>query len=246
MRHRPKDDVSTSTPPLGIAALSRIVARRALAGQHLVLWGPQGSGKTTLLKAVETRLTETPCARTSRTASLDDISRALERAYPGTATKGVRRRVARARLFAAADQRRGVLLLDHAHIGGTAMKGWLKRLRGGVVGIVLAVDVENARQRRALSPYAFGTATLRMPALAPRHLRRLLRSDWDRRTLPLLSSQDQRALVAAAQGRPGWILHCTALAADPRYWMGDRLRTSLLCTDTLMLVQGCPFPADEI
>lgn len=236
----------TATQPLGIAALSRIVERRALAGEHLVLWGPRGSGKTTLLQAVQTRLNKTPCARSSRTASLDDITQALEQVYPSAVTKGVRRRVARARLFAAADRCRGVLLLDDAHIGGTAMKGWLKRFRGGVMGIVLAVDVENARERRALSPYAFGTATLRMPALAARHLRRLLRCEWDRRTLPLLPSQDQRALVAAARGRPGWILQCTALAADPRYWLGNRLRTSLLCTDTVMLNQGYPFRASTL
>jgi hypothetical protein len=190
------------------------------------------------LAAVESRLTETPCARSSSTASLDDIAQALGQAYPGTATQGVRRQVARARLLAAADQCRGVLLLDHAHIGGTAMKSLLKRLRGGVVGIVLAVDVENARERRVLTPYAFGTATLRMPALAPRLLGRLLRGEWDRRSLPSLSSQDQRALVTAARGRPGWILHCATLAREPRYWLANRLRISLLCTDTEMLIQG--------
>jgi hypothetical protein len=237
-------NIGPSMRPLGIAALTRIVARRALAGEHLVIWGPRGSGKTTLLAAVETRLAETPCARASRTASLDDITQALRRAYPGTVTQGVRRRLARARLVAAADQRRGVLLLDHAHMSGTAMKGWLKRLRGGVVGIVLAVDVENARERRALTPYALGTATLRMPALAPRLLRRLLRSEWGRRALSPLSSQDQRALVAAARGRPGWILHCAALAADSRYWLGNRLRASLLCIDTAMLIRGCAFRPD--
>jgi hypothetical protein len=30
------------------------------------------------------------------------------------------------------------------------MKGWLRRLRGGVVGVVLAVDVDSPREREWL------------------------------------------------------------------------------------------------
>jgi len=39
-------------------------------------------------------------------------------------------------------------------------------------------------------------------------------------------------LVRAARGRPGWIMQCAALSADPRYWLDGQLRAHVLTLDT--------------
>ena len=219
--------------------LSRTLAGRALAGEHIVLWGPRGAGKSTLLQAVESHLEGRRFARTATTQSLDDITKALERAYPDTATVGVGRRVARARLWAVADREPAVLLLDHASSLGTAMKGWLRRLRGGVAGVILAVDVDSPRERGTLRPFRIGSAALRMPALSPQTLAVLLRREWRRCGLFELSAPIARSLARSARGRPGWIIACASLAAgNASYCRDGSLRLGTLKIDTEMVVRG--------
>src|SRR5579872_5371166 len=122
---------------------------RLWRGEHLTLLGPRGSGKSTLLARLHSQFVVAgiPCAYSSVTTSLDDITRALERAYPHVDAAEVTRRAARARLWVAADQRRGVLLLDHFSAVSNAMVFLLKRLHGGVAGVLTAADIEDQRDR---------------------------------------------------------------------------------------------------
>jgi len=134
MKHWPPEFVSTLDERLG-------------RGEHLALYGPRGSGKSAVLADLHTRLSRArvPCALSASTSSLDDITRALEQAYPWVQTLEVTRRAARSRLWWAADQRFGVLLLDHLSEVSNAMVGFLRRLHGRVVGVLSAVDVDDGR-----------------------------------------------------------------------------------------------------
>lgn len=223
-----------STPDRAFRALATKLAASLLRGQHIVLWGPRGSGKTTLLNAVLLELGDTHCGLCLATSSLDDITRALERAYSDTRTTGLTRRAARSRLWWAADAESGCVLLDHVTRVPTAMKGWLRRLRGGVVGVVLAVDVNSPRERERLRGLKIGCMSTRMPPTASRTLTRLLVHSWKTRTALPLSGSARGRLVRAARGRPGWIMQCAALSADPRYWLDGQLRVHVLSLDTEM------------
>lgn len=126
------------------------------------------------------------------------------------------------------------VLLDHVTRVPTAMKGWLRRLRGGVVGVVLAVDVDSPRERERLRGLKIGCMSMRMPPTASRTLTRLLVHSWKTRTALPLSASARGRLVRAARGRAGWIMQCAALSADPRYWLDGRLRVHVLTLDTEM------------
>ena len=218
--------------PLGISRLSASLARRLEAGEHLMLWGPTGSGKTTLLAAVEQRLHGRACARTQETRSLDDITGALANALPHVPTRGVTRKTARARLWWAADRDPVVLLLDDVGSVGTAMKSFLRRLRGGIAGVLLAADVDSPRERARLRGQRLGCQPLRMPAFGSRTQRVLFSMEWDACGLPPLTVPIGRLLIRAARGRPGWIITCCALARDPGYWRGREVRVPALILDT--------------
>jgi hypothetical protein len=225
-------------PDRAFRALATKLAVGLLYGQHIVLWGSRGSGKTTLLNAVLQELGNAHCALSPTTRSLDDITRALERAYSDTSTTGLTRRAARLRLWWAADAEPGCVLLDHVTRVPSAMKGWLRRLRGGVVGVMLAVDVDSPRERERLRGPKIGCAMLRMPPTASRTLTRLLVHSWKTRTALPLPAPARGRLVRAAHGRPGWIMQCTALSPDPRYWLDGQLRVHVLSLDTEMRLRA--------
>jgi hypothetical protein len=209
--------------------------KRLLHGEHLSLLGPRGSGKSTLLARLHSQLLVAgiPCAYSSVTTCLDDLTRALERAYPGVGAVGITRRAARARLWSAADQRAGVLLLDHFSSVSNAMVFFLKRLHGGVAGVLTAVDVEGQRDRsRIRRPSRYGAMSIRMPLTQTRRLRRLLYTLTGGLGLPPLAPRLEQKLLEAAQGRPGWIVKCAELACEPRYWCEHGLLVSALCVDT--------------
>lgn len=211
-----------------------------------MLWGPRGSGKTTLLHAVLQDLGDVHCALSVSTGSLNDITRALERAYTAVPTRGLKRRAARARLWWAADVEPGCLLLDHVTRVPSAMKGWLRRLRGGVVGVVLAVDVDSPRERERLRALKIGSTTFRMPPMASVTLSRLLRTSWAHsHTAPLIAPA-RRILVRAARGRPGWVTQCVALAPDPRYWRDGQLKTEVLVLDTEIRLRAADASTEAI
>jgi hypothetical protein len=208
--------------------------RRLLRGEHLSLLGPRGGGKSTLLGALHTRLLAAgvPSALSTRTASLDDLTRALERAYPGVDTREISRRAARSRLWIAADRRAGVLLLDHFRCRSTAMVSVLRRLHGKIAGVLTAVDVDSERERSRARPWRYGAMSVRMPPTPTRRLRRLLYSLSDELELAPLAPGVERTLLEAARGRPGWIVQCLQLAREPRYWCPYGPLVSVLCVDT--------------
>jgi hypothetical protein len=207
---------------------------RLVRGEHLTLLGPRGSGKSTLLARLHSQFVVAgmPCAYSGITTSLDDITRALERAYPEVDAAEITRRAARARLWAAADQRRGILLLDHFAAVSNAMVFLLKRLHGGVAGVLTAADVEDPRDRsRIRRPSRYGAMTVRMPSTPIRQLRRLFYALTGGFGLPPLAPSVEQKLLEAARGRPGWIVKCAELASDSRYWSEHGLLVSTLCVD---------------
>jgi len=230
----------SATPRSTRGQFTAAVARRAARGEHITLWGPRGSGKTTLLFDLQLLLGKSYCAYSGTTQCLDDITRSLERAYGDVATSGLTRRAARGRLWRAADAERGVLLLDHVTEVGTAMKGWLRRLRGGVVGVVMAVDVDSPREREQLRARRLGCTSVRMKPLAARTISHDLVAQLQAAGVPPLPVPTRTVLVRAARGRPGWVVTCAALAAHERYWRDRRLKERLLAGDTELTLRGAP------
>lgn len=228
----------TATPRSARGRFTADVARRVARGEHITLWGPRGSGKTTLLHDVQLLLGDSHCACSETTQCLDDITRSLERAYGDVTTRGLARRAARGRLWRAADAERGVLLLDHVTEVGTAMKGWLRRLRGGVVGIVMAVDVDSTREREQLRARRLGCTSVRMRPLAARAIAQQLVACLQAAGIPPLPVTTRTVLVHAARGRPGWVVTCAALAAHDRYWREGQLKARLLAGDAELSLRG--------
>lgn len=226
-----------------LAGLTSLLQQRLLRGEHLTLYGPRGSGKSTLLRELHARLerTGTPCGYCACTAVLDDITRALERAYPAVSTEHVTRRTARARLFDAADRRPGVLLLDHFRCNGSAMICFLRRMHGKIAGVLTAVDVETGKERRRMRPSRYGALSVHMPLATARQLRRLLVERWGAKGLTPLGRTATRRFVQAASGRPGWICTCTELAGELRYWGAHGPLITMLCMDTELLVRHREF-----
>ena len=215
--------------------LSVELRTRLSRGEHLTLLGPRGSGKSTLLARIYSQLVVAgfPCAYSKVTACLDDITRALERAYPGVDAADITRRAARARLWVAADQRAGVLLLDHFSSVSNAMVFLLKRLHGKVAGVLTAVDIEDERDRSQIRrPSRYGAMSIRMPLTPTRELRRLLYALIGGFGLPPLAQNLEQKLLKAARGRPGWIVKCAELACESSYWCEHGLLVSTLCVDT--------------
>ena len=217
-------------PPGFVSTLQERLRR----GEHLALFGPRGSGKSEVLAELHTRLTRArvPCALSPSTSSLDDITRALENAYPRVKTLEVTRRAARSRLWCAADQCFGVLLLDHLSDVSNAMVGFLRRLHGRVVGVLSAVDVEDKRGKEQMRPWRYGAVSVRMPLASSRQLRHLFHARCASLGLPPHNAQQEHRLLHEARGRPGWIFQCTELERDVRYWCEQGLLISVLCTDT--------------
>ncbi len=223
--------------------LCRQLAGRLRRGEHLVLFGPRGIGKSTLLVELEERLRAAgvPCARASTTRCLDDITRAFARAYPAVDTHEIARRAARARLSNAADLQGGVLLLDHLTEVSNAMVSFLRRLHGGVLGVLSAVDVEVERERRQMPPWRLGALKVRMSRASNAVLRELFRVRCAELGMSTLAPEIERRLLRAARGRPGWMIACAQMLADGRYWRGRQLFATLLCTDTEIALREAAF-----
>ncbi|HTT06456.1 MAG TPA: ATP-binding protein [Steroidobacteraceae bacterium] len=208
---------------------------RLRKGERVVLFGRRGAGKSTLVAALgeQLRRDHIPCGHAIVTEQLNDITRALEQAYPTVNVSAIRRRTARARLWLAADKCQAVLLLDHIVDINNAMAGFLRRLVGGIAGVLLVLDVDTPRERAKVRPGRLGGLPLQMPPFSSNAVRSLLRSECGRRDFPSLDMRAERQLVRAALGRPGWIARCVALAEHTHYWREGRLAlTNLLCADT--------------
>lgn len=205
-----------------------------MRGEHVLLYGARGSGKTTLLKKLERDFTTqaVPCGYVVSTTNLDAITRALAIAYPGVDSKELTRRQARARLRLAAEARCGILLLDHVEAVNTQMLGLFRRLRGGAAGALLTADVDTERERRRVREWRLGARSVRMPATSAARLRHALRSGCRTAGVAELAAAWERQILRAARGRIGWVILCVRLIADARYWDGETLHCSVLCSDT--------------
>jgi hypothetical protein len=205
----------------------------------MVLYGPFGIGKTTLLVDLERRLRAAgiACARVPLTRSLEDITQAIESAYPGLDPRTVARRAGGAPGWEAAQLQGGVLLLDHLIHISTSMVSFMRWLRGGIMGVITAVDMEVEREERRLRPWRLGALSIRMPGASADLLRDLLKEHSTQLQLPKLDAEVERRLIREAQGRPGWILHCVRLQTQVCYWQGTQLFVSALCSDTELALQ---------
>jgi hypothetical protein len=172
---------------------------------------------------------------------LPDIVTALSQAYPEVDVEGVSRRAAGLRLRMTADRLSGVLLLDHTRDVTTAMIGFLRRLRGGIIGALLVVDIDSNFERERLHDWRRHALCVRMPLIANRRLRRLLLSQCVTFGLPAIESKVVRHVIHAARGRVGWLSECVRRLQMPDYWNGGHLHIGGLRTDIEIAIRegGC-------
>jgi hypothetical protein len=179
-----------------------------------------------------------PCGLSPCTTSLSHIVDALAQAYPDTDIAPIGRRAARARLRNAADKNSGVLLLDHATGMTTAMLGYLRRLRGGVAGVLLVSDIDSPKERDRMRAWHAGTLSIRMPLESNRRVKEYFVSAIRALARAELEPQSLRKLVLAARGRIGWAAECVRRLPMKDYWTDDRLHVATLCTDVELALRG--------
>jgi predicted ATPase len=222
-----------------LRAFSGELSARLQRGSHLILHGPRGSGKSTLLDAMRDDYhgRAIPCAISPQTTGLPNLVATLARAYPEVDLGGLKRRAIRMRLRSTADRVPGVLLLDHTHEVTTAMIGFLRLLRGGIVGTLLVVDVDSDFERDRLRDWRRHALCVRMPLMANQTLRRWLLTQCNVHGLSALDPKLVRHIVRAARGRVGWLSDCVRRLQMPEYWHGGCLHVSGLCTDTEIAIR---------
>jgi energy-coupling factor transporter ATP-binding protein EcfA2 len=232
--------IVTAATSTSSKALERQLQERLCRGERVVLYGPRGSGKSTLVERLHRELLSerVPCGRSNSTGHLDDITQALAGAYPEVAAASGTRRAARSKLWVAADHRAGVLLLDQVTKVNNAMVGFLRRLVGGVAGVLLVFDVDSAQERSRLRPGRLGALPIGMPLPLMGPLQALWRRECNRHGIDRPERDVERQLLQAAAGRVGWVVQCAEFARQPRYWDGSRLaRANLLQADTEIAVR---------
>lgn len=210
---------------------------RLRGGSHLILYGPRGAGKSTLVGelGIQCRAIGIPCGVAQRTIGLPDIVAALAEAYSAADISGMGRKAARVHLRLVADALPGVLLLDHATRMTAAMLGYLRRLRGGIAGTLLVVDVDSPRERERMRDWHAGALSIRMPLVPNRTLHQVLLAATH--NLPEFDSRTLRQIVRMARGRIGWIRECARRLQMQEYWRNDRLHLAVLCMDIEMALR---------
>lgn len=223
---------------LGRDEILDTVEALAFSGETVLVYGPLGIGKTAILGQLAHRADHAgrPCAICPRTERLSDVTEALVRGY-ATRTGALTQRKRRSRVRLAIEHNPGILLLDHLLEVGSAVKGYLRSLRGTGLGVLIAADVEQSRDHAHVRALGLAYRELALPPLHGRHLRRLLDFELRSGRLPYaVPESDREALIDVARGRPGWIVRLAAAASQMRYWRGDRLLIELLATDVSMAV----------
>jgi len=229
--------------PKYLRVFSAELSARLRSGSHLILYGPRGSGKSTLLAAMRDDYRERliPCAIAAQTSGLPDVVTALSQAYPEVDVEGLGRRAIGLRLRMTADRLSGVLLLDHTREVTTAMVGFLRRIRGGILGALIVVDIDSDFERERLRAWCRHAQCVRMPLITNRCLRHLLLSQCVASSLPAIESKGVHHIIQAARGRVGWLDECMRRLQMPKYWKGGHLHIGGLCTDTEIAIRegGC-------
>lgn len=200
--------------------------------EHVVVCGPSGIGKTTLFSDLRDHISarRVPCATAPRTDSLQDVISALKTLFPtGPAELGPRR--VRGLLRDAAEATPAVLLLDHVTRVGTAMKGFLRSLRGTRLGVGFAIDVDGPRDKARMRKWCLSHTELQVPPASGTSLRRLLMERAGAGSSRPLPPRALEELLEAAAGRPGYVASCARLMQEPRYWVDARLHLALLQSD---------------
>ena len=134
------------------------LAERLGRAEHIVVYGPSGIGKSTLFRELGARLTTIGIrwSMAPRAEGLKDVVLALESLYPdANGGRLLSPQRVRAQFCNIAETSRGALLLDHVASVGTALKGFIRSLRGTRLGFAFAVDISSklslAVRRRKLS-----------------------------------------------------------------------------------------------
>ena len=225
--------------PKYLAKFHSEVTARLQSGSHLILHGPRATGKSTLLACMREyyRSRSIPCAIAPQTLGLPDVVNALAQAYPHAALTGLGRRAMGIRLRMIADRCPGVLLLDHTREVTSAMVGFLRQLRGGIVGALMVVDVDSEFERERLRTWRRHALCVRMPLMPNSRLRRLLQSGRSSCALGALEAASTRQIVCAARGRIGWLRECVLRLERADYWSGGRLHVGALCTDSEIAIR---------
>jgi hypothetical protein len=205
----------------------------------LILHGPRGAGKSTLLRNIGDHYEAigTPYGLAPQTSGLADIVAALSAAYPDADLQGLGKRAAGVRLRLVADGTPGVLLLDHATMVTTAMLGYLRRLRGGIAGALLVVDVDSPSERDRMRSWHAGALSIRMPLMSSRRLRHSFLAASEAHDLPEIEPRTARYIIRTARGRVGWVTECIRRLQAREYWRDDRLHVAALCVDTEMAIR---------
>ncbi len=82
-----------------------------------------------------------------------------------------------------------------------------------------------------MRPWRYGAMSVRMPLATVLQLRRLLDERCRGLGLPTFDAHVAGRLVEAARGRPGWVVKCTDLARESRYWCEHGPLVSVICVD---------------
>jgi energy-coupling factor transporter ATP-binding protein EcfA2 len=222
-----------------IQSFAAELSARLYAGSHLILFGPRASGKSTLLKVLcgHYETLGIPHGVAPQTSRLPDIVAALADAYPDVSLEGLSKRVAAARLRLTADVEPGVLLLDHTTLVTTAMLGYLRRLRGGIAGALMVVDIDSPREQNQLKSWQVGALSVRMPLHSSRHLRQLLSNMTHAAGVPPLLPRNARYITRMARGRIGWLKECARRLQMQEYWRASQLRLAEICMDSEFAVR---------
>ena len=110
-----------------------------------------------------------------------------------------------------------------------------RRLRGGIAGALLVVDVDSPRERERMRDWHAGALSIRMPLMPNRTLHQVLAAATQ--DPPEIESRTLRRIVRMARGRIGWIRECARRLQMREYWRDDRLHLAVLCMDTEMAVR---------
>ncbi len=209
-----------------------------LDGGHTVLvYGPVGIGKSSLIRALQQDAESRgiPCGVSPKTEALSDLTMALARAYPRVdATSGPMRHI-RARLRNAVEQEPCRLFLDDVRETGTAFKGALKSLRGTGAGVLLAADVEKARDHASVRGLHLAYREMELAPLHGTTMRTLLKSACAAADLPFpLLDGDLRSLVVASDGLPGRAIWFVEALKNSAAWRSRRPRCGWLRTGAII------------